>query len=152
MSLGPDKTICRDEYIDAMKQRLIAEDPALAENLENEGVKANLIIPAAVTRMSDGIDTSQFPPMDPDMVAPVVAWLCHESCSVSGEMLVAMAGRVARAWMAESSGVYRPHWTVEDVAAEIGAIRDMSDPLAFPPVPDGQLEHLMYGFKMARGG
>jgi len=119
---------------------------------QNEGVKANLIVPAAVTRMSDGIDTSQFPPMDPEMVAPVVAWLCHESCSISGEMLVAMAGRVARAWMAESPGVYRPHWTVEDVAAEIGKIRDMADPLAFPPVPDGQLEHLMYGFKMAREG
>lgn len=117
---------------------------------QHNDVKSNLIIPAAVTRMSDGIDTSQFPPMEPEMVAPAVAWLAHEDCSVSGEMLVAMGGRVARAYVAETPGVYQPQWTVEDVAREIGTIRDTSAPLLFPPVPDGQLEHLMYGFKMIR--
>lgn len=119
---------------------------------QNIGIKSNLIVPAAVTRMSAGIDTSQFPPMDPDMVAPMVAWLCHESCSVSGEMYVAMAGRLARAWIAESPGAYRPEWTLEQVAGSIGAIRGQGDPLEFTPVPDGQLDHLMYGFKMAREG
>lgn len=117
---------------------------------QNNNVKANLVVPAAVTRMSDGIDTSQFPPMDPEMVAPVVAWLAHEGCSVSGEMLVAMAGRVARAFMAETPGVFHKDWTVEQVAAEIGAIRDTSQPQIFTPVPDGQLDHLLYGFAMAR--
>ena len=61
------------------------------------GVKSNVIVPAAVTRMADGIDTSAYPPMGPELVAPVVGWLAHESCSVTGEMLVALAGRVARA-------------------------------------------------------
>jgi NAD(P)-dependent dehydrogenase (short-subunit alcohol dehydrogenase family) len=116
------------------------------------GVKSNLIVPAAVTRMSEGIDTSQFPPMEPEMVAPAVAWLSHEDCSISGEMLVAMGGRIGRAYMAESKGVYHPSWTVEQVAAEIDAIRDIGDPKLFPPVPDGQLEHLMFGFQMAREG
>ncbi|MET0589173.1 MAG: SDR family NAD(P)-dependent oxidoreductase, partial [Novosphingobium sp.] len=116
------------------------------------GVKSNLIVPAAVTRMSEGIDTSQFPPMEPEMVAPAVAWLSHEDCSISGEMLVAMGGRIGRAYMAESKGVYHPSWTVEQVAAEIDAIRDNSDPKLFPPLPDGQLEHLLFGFQMAREG
>jgi NAD(P)-dependent dehydrogenase (short-subunit alcohol dehydrogenase family) len=115
-----------------------------------EGVKSNIIVPAAVTRMSEGIDTSQFPPMDPDMVAPAVAWLAHESCSISGEMLAAMGGRVARAYLAESPGVYHPSWTPEQVAADIDAIRSTADPLIFAPVPDGQLDHLLYGFGMAR--
>ena len=84
------------------------------------GIKSNVIIPAAVTRMSAGIDTSKFPPMAPEMVAPAVAWLCHEQCSISGEMLVAMGGRVARAFIAESEGVYRPDWTIEQVAAPSG--------------------------------
>ena len=119
---------------------------------QHEGVTANLIVPAAVTRMSDGIDTSQFPPMAPEMVAPVVAWLAHESCTVSGEMLVAMAGRVARAYIAETPGVYHPEWTIEQVAAEADAIRDTAHPLLFTPVPDGQLDHLMHGFRMAREG
>jgi NAD(P)-dependent dehydrogenase (short-subunit alcohol dehydrogenase family) len=115
-------------------------------------VKSNVIIPAAVTRMSAGIDTSKFPPMEPELVAPAVAWLAHESCSISGEMLVAMGGRVARAFIAESEGVYRPSWSMEDVANEIGAIRAADKPLVFPPVPQGELDHLLYGFDMARKG
>jgi NAD(P)-dependent dehydrogenase (short-subunit alcohol dehydrogenase family) len=111
-------------------------------------VKSNLIIPAAVTRMSEGIDTSKFPPMGPELVAPAVGWLAHESCSISGEMLVAMGGRVARAYIAESRGIYHPEWTVEQVAADIDAIRDVHDPVVFPPLPDGQLEHLQFGFGM----
>ena len=60
-----------------------------------EGVKSNVIVPAAVTRMAEGIDTSAYPPMGPELVAPVVGWLAHESCSITGEILVALAGRVA---------------------------------------------------------
>jgi NAD(P)-dependent dehydrogenase (short-subunit alcohol dehydrogenase family) len=70
------------------------------------GVRSNAIVPAAVTRMADGIDTSAYPPMGPELVAPVVGWLAHESCSVTGEMLVALAGRVARAVVCETPGVY----------------------------------------------
>lgn len=113
-------------------------------------IKSNVIIPAAVTRMSAGIDVSKFPPMEPELVAPAVAWLAHEDCSISGEMLVAMGGRVARAFIAESEGVYRPEWSIEDIAHEIDAIRRADTPLVFPPVPQGELDHLLYGFDMAR--
>jgi NAD(P)-dependent dehydrogenase (short-subunit alcohol dehydrogenase family) len=116
------------------------------------GIKSNVIIPAAVTRMSAGIDTSKFPPMEPEMVAPAVAWLAHEGCSISGEMLVAMGGRVARAFIAESEGVYRPEWSIEDVAQDIDAIRAAEKPLVFAPVPQGELDHLLFGFGMAKGG
>ena len=112
------------------------------------GIKSNVIIPAAVTRMSEGIDVSKFPPMGPELVAPAVAWLAHEECSVSGEMMVAMGGRMARAYMAESKGIYRPEWSVEDVAANIDAIRDPADAVAFAPVPSGELDHLKFGFGM----
>jgi NAD(P)-dependent dehydrogenase (short-subunit alcohol dehydrogenase family) len=119
---------------------------------QHSNIKSNVIVPAAVTRMSDGIDTSQFPPMEPEMVAPLVAYLAHEGCPVTGEMLVAMGGRMARAFIAESPGVYHPSWTIEQVAAEIDAIRDPSAPVIFPPVPDGQLDHLLYGFGMIKKG
>ena len=119
---------------------------------QHEGVKANLIVPAAVTRMSDGIDTSAFPPMEPEMVAPVVGWLAHEDCTLSGEMLVAMAGRVARAFVGETPGLYRADWTIEKIAADMATIVNADAPLIFPSVPDGQMEHLMYGFAMARKG
>src|SRR6201999_4578051 len=67
-----------------------------------EGVQCNVIVPAAVTRMAEGIDTSAYPPMGSELVAPVVGWLAHESCSVSGELFIALAGRVARAVISES--------------------------------------------------
>jgi NAD(P)-dependent dehydrogenase (short-subunit alcohol dehydrogenase family) len=114
-----------------------------------EGVKSNIIIPAAVTRMAEGLDTSQYPPMNPELVAPAVAWLAHESCSVTGEQLISVAGRVARAYAAETQGVYRPSWSIEDIAANIGAIRDTSSPWLFAPAPSGHLDHLRRSFKMA---
>ncbi len=117
-----------------------------------DGIKSNLIIPAAVTRMSEGIDTSQFPPMDPSLVAPAVAWLCHESCSVSGEMLISAAGRIARAYVVETQGVFQPSWTIEQVGEQMDAIRNADDPLVFPPVPSGFMDHLGYSFQMARKG
>src|SRR3546814_14976083 len=74
--------------------------------------------------MAEGLDVSQYPPMGSDLVAPVVGWLAHESCSVSGEMYVSMAGRVARAFIAESEGVYRQYWSIDDVGEQIDAISD----------------------------
>ncbi|MCT7657492.1 SDR family NAD(P)-dependent oxidoreductase [Mycobacterium deserti] len=114
------------------------------------GVKSNVIVPAAVTRMAQGIDTSAYPPMGPELVAPVVGWLGHESCSITGEILVALAGRVARAVVTETPGVYRPSWSISDVGEHMSAIRDMSETVVFPVVPDGHGEHIRYSFGMAR--
>lgn len=113
------------------------------------GVRSNVIVPAAVTRMAEGIDTSAYPPMDPELVAPTVGWLSHETCSVTGEMFIALAGRVATAVLVETPGVYRSSWTVEDVAADLDAIRDRSHPVVFPVVPDGHNAHIRYSFAMA---
>jgi NAD(P)-dependent dehydrogenase (short-subunit alcohol dehydrogenase family) len=114
-----------------------------------EGVTCNVIVPAAVTRMAAGIDTSAYPPMGVDLVAPVVGWLAHESCSVTGEMFIALAGRVARAVIAEAPGVCRPSWTVEDVGEYLDAIRNVEAPLVFPVVPDGHDQHIRYSFELA---
>ncbi|ADT97856.1 SDR family NAD(P)-dependent oxidoreductase [Mycolicibacterium gilvum] len=113
------------------------------------GVRSNVIVPAAVTRMAEGIDTSAYPPMDPDLVAPTVGWLAHETCSVAGEIFIALAGRVARAVIAETPGVYQPSWTIEDVATRIDEIRDFSAPVVFPVVPSGHNDHIGYSFAMA---
>lgn len=115
----------------------------------DHGVKSNVIVPAAVTRMAAGIDTSAYPPMEPELVAPAVAWLAHENCSVSGEMLVALAGRIARAAVVESPGVHRPSWTVAQVGEDIEAIRDLTAPQEFPVLPDGHTDHIRYSFGMA---
>jgi NAD(P)-dependent dehydrogenase (short-subunit alcohol dehydrogenase family) len=114
-----------------------------------EGVRCNVIVPAAVTRMADGIDTSSYPPMGAELVAPVVGWLSHESCSVTGELFIALAGRVARAVIAESPGVCRSSWTIEEVGSHLDAIRYVEAPLIFPVVPDGHDQHIRYSFELA---
>lgn len=114
------------------------------------GIRSNTIVPAAVTRMADGLDTSAYPPMEPELVAPMVAWLCHDSCDVSGEHYIAAAGRMARAFTTESKGVFRPEWSIEDVAANIATIRDPDgERWTFPPYPSGMADHLGGSFKWA---
>lgn len=114
-----------------------------------QGVKCNIILPGAVTRMADGLDTSTYPPtMGPDMVAPAVAWLAHEECSVTGEMFISMGGRVARAFMAETVGVARDDWSPERIAEQMPAIRDTTAPKIFAPIPAGHEEHIRYSFAM----
>ncbi|QCB36765.1 SDR family NAD(P)-dependent oxidoreductase [Sphingobium sp. PAMC28499] len=116
------------------------------------GVKSNIILPGAVTRMAEGLDTSAYPPMDPELVAPAVGYLAHQNCAVSGEMLIAMAGRVARAYTMETVGLFQPDWTIEQIADRLEGIRDTQDALLFPPVPTGHLDHLRYSFTMASQG
>jgi NAD(P)-dependent dehydrogenase (short-subunit alcohol dehydrogenase family) len=113
------------------------------------GVRCNVIVPGAVTRMAEGLDTSAYPPMGPELVAPVVGWLAHENCSITGESLVAIAGRVARVVLAETPGVYQPVWSIEAVGERIDEIRDASAPVVFPVVPSGHADHIRYSFAMA---
>lgn len=88
------------------------------------GIKVNLIAPAAVTRMA-GEDVPM-PPMPSEAVAPMVAFLAHESCPVSGEIYTAGAGRFGRLFIASTQGyLQREHpATVEDVAEHWKAIND----------------------------
>ena len=114
------------------------------------GIRSNTILPAAVTRMADGLDTSAYPPMEPELVAPMVAWLAHDSCDVSGEHFIAAAGRMARAFATETKGVFRLEWTVEDVASDLAAIRDLDgERWTFPPYPSGMADHLGRSFEWA---
>lgn len=117
-----------------------------------EGVKCNVIAPGAVTRMAEGLDISQYPPMGPELVAPMVAWLAHESCPVSGEIYLAIAGRMARAYLTETEGVYQPSWSIEQIGERMDAIRDQRKPWVFPILPMGMAEHIRRSFEMARKG
>jgi NAD(P)-dependent dehydrogenase (short-subunit alcohol dehydrogenase family) len=111
-----------------------------------EGVKSNIILPAAVTRMASEWDTSSYPPMTEEQVAPMVAWLSHESCPVSGEMYAAIGGRLAQAYVSETRGVYEAEWTIDKVAARFGAIRDRSQAISFPTLPAGHDDHIGFSF------
>ena len=134
------------------KAGLVGLSNVLAHEGAAEGVHSNAILPSAETRLSEGRDTSMFPDMRAELVAPMVAWLCHENCTVNGEMLVALAGRIARAYISETVGVYQPEWSIEQVADRWTEIGDTTDAVTFPPVPSGFNDHLAYSFAMARAG
>ncbi len=119
---------------------------------EAEGVTCNVIVPGAVTRMAEGIDISAYPPMGPELVAPVVGWLSHEACDVTGEIFVSIAGRVARAYIGETRGVYQGEWTVESVGEQMQAIRDTDASWILPVVPTGHVDHIRKSFEMASKG
>jgi NAD(P)-dependent dehydrogenase (short-subunit alcohol dehydrogenase family) len=133
----------------AAKAGLIGLSNVVALEGAADGVLCNVIVPSAVTRMAEGLDISAYPPMGTELVAPVVGLLAHETCPVTGEMLIAIAGRVAKAVIAETPGVHRPSWSIEDVAEQIDAIRYLAAPLVFPVVPDGHTDHIRYSFDTA---
>ncbi|MET0739919.1 MAG: SDR family NAD(P)-dependent oxidoreductase [Acidimicrobiales bacterium] len=91
------------------------------------GIKVNLIAPAAVTRMA-GPATDETPPMPPEHVAPMVAFLAHEDCPVTGEIYAAGAGRFARIFIASTEGYLHADGdpSIEDVAGNWATINEES--------------------------
>jgi NAD(P)-dependent dehydrogenase (short-subunit alcohol dehydrogenase family) len=94
----------------------------------DHGIKVNLIAPGAMTRMA-GRASDQSPDMSPDLVAPMVAYLAHEDCPVSGEIYAAGFGRFARIFVAMTPGYVHAGGipTIEDVADHWAAINDEAD-------------------------
>jgi NAD(P)-dependent dehydrogenase (short-subunit alcohol dehydrogenase family) len=134
------------------KAGVIGLSNLLALEGAGHGITCNTIVPAALTRLAEGRDTTGFPAMDPDLVAPGVAWLCHEACTLSGENLSSLAGRLAKAFIAETQGAFQPTWTIEQVAAHMDAIGNMDKQIVFPTLPTGFYDHLKYSFEMASHG
>ncbi|NEB02860.1 SDR family NAD(P)-dependent oxidoreductase [Streptomyces sp. SID13726] len=99
---------------------------------EPHGIKVNLIAPAAMTRMGGGPEEEPAeaapgqPYMPSDAVAPMVAYLAHESCPVSGEIYTAGAGRFARLFIGSTEGYAHEGGpaSIEDVAGNWDAIND----------------------------
>ena len=65
--------------------------------------------------------------MAPDaaaLVAPVVAFLTHRDCPVSGEIYTVGAGHVSRFFVGRTRGFYSPGLSIEDVRDHLSEIRD----------------------------
>ncbi|MFA5885953.1 MAG: SDR family oxidoreductase, partial [Acidimicrobiia bacterium] len=113
------------------KAGVVGMTRSLATAGAKHDIRVNCIAPAAFTRMAGtGADPADDDPMAtlmaPELVAPMVAFLAHESCPVSGEVYTAGAGRFARLFIASTEGYVHPTAapTVEDVAAHWATIND----------------------------
>ncbi|MGF7159279.1 NAD(P)-dependent dehydrogenase (short-subunit alcohol dehydrogenase family) [Rhodoligotrophos appendicifer] len=69
-------------------------------------VTINTVVPSAATRMSAGLlwETIERH-MKPELIAPLVAWLCSEGCSRTGEIFNATGGHFARVALMKAEGV-----------------------------------------------
>jgi NAD(P)-dependent dehydrogenase (short-subunit alcohol dehydrogenase family) len=81
-----------------------------------DGIRVNAIAPMAKTVMAGDDWGSVGERLSPELVAPVVAWLAHPSCELTGQVLSAGGGRVARVAIEVAEGSFCPDLTLEDVA------------------------------------
>ena len=108
----------------AAKMGLVGFTRVLAVEGARNNIKANAIAPIARTRMTEELLGPLAEQLDPSLVSPLVAWLAHEDCDVSGEIYSAAGGRIARMFIGLTHGYYNPGLTVEDVRDHWGEIRD----------------------------
>jgi NAD(P)-dependent dehydrogenase (short-subunit alcohol dehydrogenase family) len=108
------------------KGAIVGLTRSLARAGADHGIKVNAVAPAAMTRMAGPGADEDDREMSPDLVAPMVAFLSHEDCPVSGEIYAAGAGRFARIFIATTPGyVHRGGVpTIDEVAAHWAEIND----------------------------
>jgi NAD(P)-dependent dehydrogenase (short-subunit alcohol dehydrogenase family) len=107
----------------AAKMGLVGFTRVLAAEGAKYNIKANAIAPVAKTRMTEDILGKVGEKLDPALVSPIVAWLAHEDCPVTGEVYSAAGGRIARIFIGLTPGYYNPKLTVEDVRDHFEQIR-----------------------------
>jgi len=87
------------------------------------GIKVNAVNPGAFTRMLAAQQAETSPMykhakenLPPELASPVVAFLAHESCPVTGECIDSVGGEVRRVYLAQTAGFADRNLTVETVA------------------------------------
>ncbi|MFM7044982.1 MAG: SDR family NAD(P)-dependent oxidoreductase, partial [Ilumatobacteraceae bacterium] len=99
----------------AAKMGLVGFTRVLAVEGAKYNIKANAIAPLAFTRMTENLLGALGEKLDPALVSPLVAFLAHDDCPVSGQTFSVGGGRVAHVFIAETQGYYNPSLSLEDV-------------------------------------
>ncbi|MBU3717009.1 MAG: SDR family oxidoreductase [Actinobacteria bacterium] len=108
----------------AAKMGLVGFTRVLAVEGARNNIKANAIAPLALTRMTENIMGGLADKLDPGLVSPLVAFLAHEDCPVSGQTFSVGGGRVAHVFIGETQGYFNSNLTLEDVQANWGTITE----------------------------
>ena len=110
----------------AAKMGLVGFTRVLAVEGAKYNIKANAIAPLALTRMTETIMGALGDKLDPGLVSPLVAYLAHEDCPVSGQTFSVGGGRVAHVFIGETQGFTKADLSLEDVRDNWGTITDQS--------------------------
>ena len=127
----------------AAKMGLVGFTRVLAAEGAKRNIKVNALAPLARTRMTEDILGPFAEKLDPSQVSPVMAWLAHEDCPVSGEVFSAAGGRVARFFIGMTEGWTHPgQLTPEEVRDHFEEIRDPAG-ATIPAGPGDELNALL---------
>ena len=129
----------------AAKMGLVGFTRVLAAEGASKNIKVNALAPVAKTRMTEELLGPLADKLEPKTVAPIVAWLCHEDCPVSGEIYSAAGGRIARFFIGLTEGYYNADLTVEDVRDNFDKIRN-EEGYIVPNGPADEFGQLMKHF------
>ncbi|XP_027195391.2 peroxisomal Multifunctional enzyme type 2 [Dermatophagoides pteronyssinus] len=113
---------------------------ALAKTLAIEGskydIKCNTIVPVAASRLTeDLLPEDIFNLLQPSCVAPMVGYLCHESCPTNGDVIEAAGGYFGRyQWQRSRGKVFTDtnQITIEDIQNNWQQITGMSEGYSNP--------------------
>ena len=111
----------------AAKAGIVGLTNVLAIEGAKYNIKANVLAPGAKTRMTEDLMAAMAGgdiDMSPEQVSPIVAFLAHEDCPVSGEIYSAAAGRVGRIFIAACVGYFDKELTVEKIRDNFEQIRN----------------------------
>ena len=114
----------------AAKMGIVGLTNVLAIEGAKYNIKANVIAPNAATRMTEelfGEDMSKL--LTVDNITPLVVYLASEQCDVTHEIFSAGGGRFARIGISTDVGYFNASAKAEDILANIGEIRDLSNPI-----------------------
>jgi NAD(P)-dependent dehydrogenase (short-subunit alcohol dehydrogenase family) len=108
----------------AAKMGLVGLTRVLAVEGAKNNIKVNAIAPVAKTRMTEDLLGPIADKLLPESVTPLVVFLAHEDCPVTGEIYTLGGGRVARVFLGVTKGIVEPKLTAEAVRDRFADIRD----------------------------
>jgi NAD(P)-dependent dehydrogenase (short-subunit alcohol dehydrogenase family) len=113
----------------AAKMGLVGLSNVLAVEGAKSNIRSNVIAPIARTRMTEDVLGKLIDRVDAKLVSPLVAWLSHDECPVTGRVYSVGGGRVARLFIGMTTGWTRTdgELTMEDVRDHFSEIEDPTD-------------------------